>query len=340
VTLHRPDVRIALVKLSALGDIVHALPVASALRAGWPSARIAWIVERRHAAVLRDHPALDDVIVVDTQSWRRARGPQALGRAARELLVLQSRLRAARFDVVLDLQGLVKSGLLVRATGAPLRIGFARGACREWPNTLFTNRRVTLPGSAHHVVDQYLALLGPLGAPVGRRPVEFCVPSDSEAELAIDEFFAASGLKPRDRVVVLNPGAGRPEKRWPASRFIELGRRLVANDGARAIVTWGPRETELAHVIAEGGQTLLAPPTDLNRLIALLRRASVVVAGDTGPLHIAAALGVPCVGLFGPTPAGRNAPYGGGHKTLQGRDGTMTAIETESVLRAVRELLS
>jgi lipopolysaccharide heptosyltransferase I len=339
MTMPRPDGRIALVKLSALGDIVHTLPVASALRASWPAAHITWIVERRHAGILRDHPALNEIIVVDTQSWRRARGPRALRSAGREVMALRRRLRAGRFDVAFDLQGLIKSGLFALATGARTRIGFARGECHEWPSTLLTNHHVTLPTSARHVVEQYLALLHPLGTRANGKPVEFHLPSDPDAEMAVDEFFAASGVKPRDRVVVLNPGAGRPEKRWPAAQFAELGRRLVADDAAHAIVAWGPGEVALAHAIADGGGALVAPPTNLDRLVALLRRASVVVAADTGPLHIAAALGVPCVGLYGPTPAVRNAPYGKGHRTLQGRDGTMTAIETESVLRAVRELL-
>jgi heptosyltransferase I len=213
--------------------------------------------------------------------------------------------------------------------------------CRERLNALFTNRHVTPPPSAQHVVEQYLALLSPLGAgPATALPVEFHLPSDPAAERGVEEFFGGSALTPRDRVVVLNPGAGRPEKRWPVSRFAELARRLTDEDVGRAIVAWGPGEFDAARTIAEGGPTLLAPRTDLDGLIALLRRASVVVAGDTGPLHIAAALGVPCVGLYGPTPSVRNAPWGKGHRTLEGRDGTMATIDTGAVLGAVRELVA
>jgi heptosyltransferase I len=331
---------VALVKLSALGDIVHALPVAAALRTLQPSWRLTWIVERRHARLLRDHPALDDLVVVDTRSWRSARGPAELARTVRELGALGRRLRAARYDAVVDLQGLVKSGLLARVTGARMRIGFATRECRERLNALFTNRHVTPPPSAHHVVEQYLALLSPLGAATATAlPVEFHLPSDPAAESAVEEFFEGSRLKSSDRVVVLNPGAGRPEKRWPASRFAELARRLADEDIGRVIVAWGPGEFDVARTIADGGPTLLAPRTDLDGLVALLRRASVVVAGDTGPLHVAAALGVPCVGLYGPTPSVRNAPWGKVHRTLHGRDGTMATIDTGSVLGAVRELV-
>lgn len=332
--------RVALVKLSALGDIVHALPVAAALRAAWPGVRLAWVVERRHAAVLRDHPALDEVVTVDTRAWRRARRPRVLVAALAEIARVRRRLRGARFDVALDLQGLVKSGVVAWATGAPLRVGFAARWGREPLSALFTNRRLVPPLSARHVVDQYLALLAALGVTPAERP-EFHLPRDGAAETMIDEFFHSSGLAPRDRVVVLNPGAARPEKRWPAPRFAELAARLSESPGVRVAVLWGPGEEGTAREIAEGaaGGAVLLPPTDLHRLIAVLRRASVLVAGDTGPLHLGAALGAPCVGLFGPTSATRNGPYGRGHRALESPDRTMAAIDAGSVAGAVGELL-
>ena len=157
----------------------------------------------------------------------------------------------------------------------------------------------------------------------------------------MDEFFAGAGLKPRDRVVVLNPGAGRPEKRWSLERFRALAGVLTATHGARVIVVWGPGEEADARAVAGtvASHVLLAPPTDLLALIALLRRAGVVVAADTGPLHLAAALGTPCVGLYGPTRAERNGPYGAGHRTLQASDGRVETIDVESVAAATRELL-
>ena len=333
---------VGIVKLSALGDIVHALPVAAALRALVPSASITWVVERRHAAVLRQHPAVDDLVLVDTHAWRRARRADDLAAAAREIAAVRRRLRAAKLDVALDLQGNVKSGALTCATRAPLRIGFSAGWCREPINVIFTNRRVRPPGSAAHIVDQYLALLAPLGVDAGSKPVAFHLPSDAAAERAIDEFFKASALTPRDRVVVLNPGAGHPRKRWPIERFAEVAKRLATAD-ARVLVVWGPGEETLARPIVEAGPrglTLLAPPTDLDALIALLRRTSVIVSADSAPLHLGAALGVACVGLFGPTSPRRNGPYGRGHRTLEGANGTVHAIDVEPVVRAVTELVA
>lgn len=328
---------IAVVKLSALGDVVHATPVVEALADAFPAARLTWVVERRAAALLRDHPRLADVVTLDTRAWRAVRTAAAALAVARTLREVRQRLRAARFDVALDLQGLLKSGVVTAATGAPLRIGFAAGFRRERVNGLFTNRHVTPPPSARHVVDQYLALLEPLG--LTPRRVVFRLPSRAAAEGRVDEFFAAAGLKPHARLVVLNPGAGRPGKRWPVERFGALAARLPREANARVLVLWGPGEQAAARAIAEAPGAVLAPPTDLDTLVAVVRRASLMVAADTGPLHVAAAVGVPCVGLYGPTSAVRNGPYGSGHRTLSAPDGRMTSIEVDAALAAVRELL-
>jgi heptosyltransferase I len=333
-------VNIALVKLSSIGDVVHALPVATALRAALPQAHVTWIVERREAAVLRGNPALSEIVPIDTRRWRRARGPLSLAETAGALVMLRRHLRTARFDVAVDLQGLVKSGVITRATRAPLRIGFATSQCREPLNTLFTNRRVSPPASARHVVERYLALVEPLGVGVG--PVEFPLPADAAAETRIAEFLAGAGLKPRDRLVVLNPGAGRADKRWSSARFRTLARRLADEASACVLVTWGPNELGEARAIADGGpagRVALAPATNLDELLAVLRRADVVVAGDTGPLHLAAALGRTCVGLYGPTSAERNGPYGQTAGALQSPDGTMAGLHVEPVMRAVVEAL-
>jgi len=327
-------VNIALVKLSSLGDVVHALPVAAALRARLPHARLSWIVERREAALLRGNGILDAVVPVDTRGWRRALAPVDLARAGRGLSELARDLRAARFDVALDLQGLLKSGLLTAATRAPLRIGFAPALCRERWSALLTNRHVTPPASARHVVEQYLALLEPLG--VRPAAIEFPLPRNAAAEARADAFFVRSGVKPSDRLVALLPGAGRADKRWPADRFAALGARLTAETGASVLVVWGPGEHDTAKAIVDSARgALLAPASSIEELVALLGRAAVVVGGDTGPLHLAAALGVACVGLYGPTAAERNGPWGQVRRALQSPDGTLAGIDVEAVLAGV-----
>jgi lipopolysaccharide heptosyltransferase I len=336
-------VNILLVKLSSVGDVVHSLPVAATLRARLGDARVTWLLERREAAIVRDHPAVDDVMTVDTRRWRR---PPGLIGAVPAILGLRARLADRRIDVALDLQGLGKSAVLAWLSRAPLRIGFAPSRCREPWSARLTNHHVLPAPDAVHVVDQYLALLEPLGA---SPPVhEFRLPTDALAETTVDEFFAGAGLKPRNRVVVVSPGAGQPGKRWLAERFAALAARLAQERGAAVVVAWGPGEEALATGIvraAASTRVLLAPPTDLVALVALLRRASVVVAGDTGPLHLAAAADTPCVALWGPRPgerneARRNGPYGPGHRIVQSADGQMSSIGVDAVVGAVSELLA
>jgi len=229
----------------------------------------------------------------------------------------------------------------VAACRAPVRIGFDRRVSREPLGAVFTNRHVLPPPTARHVVEQYLALLAPLG--IAERRLEFRLPVVAAAEAGIDDWLAAHGLKPQRRLVVLNPGAGRVDKRWPVSHFATLARALAQEAGADVVVAWGPGEESAALGIVDGAATagvLLAPPTDLAALIALLRRASVMVAADTGPLHLAAALGTPCVGLYGPTSPERNGPYGGGHRGLASPDGRMASLVPASALSAVGEVLA
>lgn len=336
-----PAPRIAIVKLSSLGDVIHALPVARALRRALPAAHLTWVVEAREYAILRDHPDLDAVVPVDTRLWRRliwrpAGVPAVLGKIGR----LRTRIRRAAFDVAIDLQGLIKSGLLTAYTGAPIRIGFSAGRCRERLNALFTNRRVLPPDSARHVVEQYLALLAPLGIKPGIP--EFIVPVPAAAERRMDDLLLKEGVKPGDRLVAINPGAGRLEKRWSVESFHHLADRLATEAGARLLVLWGPDESHMAREIAlglPGAGAVLAPPTDLGELTALLRRCRLMIANDTGPLHLAAALGTPCLGLFGPTSAERNGPYGAGCRGLQSSDGSMARLDVSTVFEAARGML-
>jgi heptosyltransferase I len=332
---------IAIVKLSSLGDVIHALPVARALRSAFPAARLTWIVEAREYAILRDHPDLDSVLPVDTRLWRRLIWRPAGVRAVwQKLGRLQSRIRAARFDVTLDLQGLIKSGLLTAYTGARLRVGFSASWCHEWPSCLFTNRHVTPPREAVHVVEQYLSLLAPLG--VVRPTPEFHIPVRPEADRRMEEFLGEQGIKRHDALVGLNPGAGRENKRWPVSHMRQLAERLGQEPGVRLLLLWGPDEIHMARQIRDGlsMKAILAPPTDLDELTALLRRSTLLVANDTGPLHLAAAVGTACLGLYGPTPAERNRPYGRHCRGLQSPDGTMASLDPAVVFDAARELLA
>jgi lipopolysaccharide heptosyltransferase I len=334
---------IALVKLSSLGDVVHALPVARALRAWWPQAALTWVVERREQAILGGNPDLDYVVPVDTRLWRREfRRPVGAPAVVAKVRGLVRRLAAGRFDVTIDLQGLWKSGVITALTRAPLRVGLAATHCRERANAWFTNRRVTPPPEAAHVVDQYLAVVAALGvdlAAVG--PPAFPISREPDAEATVKGWLEDEGVKARTPLVLLNPGSGGDHKRWAVEAFRHLGEEVAVRLGARVGISWGPGEEPLARAIAHRMRTgaLVPPSTTIPQMVALFRRATLVVGGDTGPVHVAAVLGVPTIGLYGPTSARRNGPYGPRVVTIQSPTGRMDGVSVEAVLGAAQGLL-
>jgi lipopolysaccharide heptosyltransferase I len=344
VTLGRDAApRIALIKLSSLGDVVHALPAAHALRAWWPAARLTWIVEHREQAILRGNPDVDEVVAVDTRLWRREfRRPTGAGAVFAKVRGLVRRLRAGRFDLAIDLQGLWKSGVITALTRAPLRVGLAMSHCREPANAGFTNRRVRPGAEAVHVVEQYLAVVAGAGVdlPAVGAP-RFPIAADPDGEQAMARWLEEEGVKPTSPLVVLNPGSGGDGKRWTVEAFRRLGEELAVRLGARVVVAWGPGEEPLACAIAHGMRTgaLVPPPTTIPEMIALLRRAALLVGGDTGPVHIGAVLGTPTVALHGPTSARRNGPRGPRAAAVQSPTGRMDGIFVEAVLATAQDLL-
>jgi heptosyltransferase I len=288
-----------IVRLGALGDIVHALPLASALRAWRPEARIDWLVDVRHRAILDHVDGLSSIVAVDT---RRLRGSTGLVAAI-------LRLRAARYDLAIDAQGLVKSAALARLAGARRVLGFAPAHLREPLARWAYHDRVEPRGP--HVVDKALALAAAAGAPAG--PPAFALrPPASDIVARVRSSLGIGSTQP---FTLLNPGAAWPNKRWPAERFGALAREIRRRHGWRSIVAHGPGEDSLAASVVsaasgpDGRAAELAPSTGLGDLLALLAGASLVVSGDTGPLHLAAALGRPVVGLYGPTDPARNGPW-------------------------------
>jgi ADP-heptose:LPS heptosyltransferase len=251
-------------------------------------------------------------------------------------------LAAGRFDIAVDLQGLWKSGVITALTRAPLRIGLAAAQCRERANAWFTNRHVTPPPGALHVVDQYLSVVAALGVDVpAMGPPAFPIARAPAAEAAMARWLEEEGVKPRTSLVLLNPGSGGAHKRWAMEGFRRLGEELAVRLGARVAIPWGPGEEPLARAIAHGMRTgaLVPPATTIIEMIALFRRATLVVGGDTGPVHVAAVLGVPTIGLYGPTSARRNGPYGPRVATIQSPTGLMDGVSVDAVLQAAQGLL-
>src|SRR5215216_3228521 len=295
--------RILFVKLGSIGDVVHTLPALAAVRRAVPGAKISWVVERRAAEILRDNPLLETLIEVDTKGLRRwPLSGETLPATRRQL----RRLRASPFDLSIDFQGLLKSALVSRLSGARRRAGFSREHLREPAARFLLTETVRVPARLN-VIRKNLALAsGALGVelPSAADTLEFPVHVSPLHAREADEVVQAAG----ERFTILNPGGGWPTKLWDASRFGELADALLVNHGLRSVVTYGPGERELAErVVAASrvGAAHAASPS-LKGFYELARRAAVYVGGDTGPTHLAVAAGAPVVGLFGPTEWWRN----------------------------------
>jgi heptosyltransferase-1 len=295
--------RILFVKLSSIGDVVHALPALAAVRRALPRAEIAWVVERRSAEILRDNPLVNTLIEVDTKGLRRwPMSGETLPATRRQL----RRLRASPFDLAIDFQGLLKSALIARLSGAPRRVGFARAHLREPASRFLLTKTVDVPARSHVIRKNMALAAGALGLrlPAGADEFEFPVAVSREHEREADALVQNVG----QRFAILNPGGGWPTKLWDAARFGALADSLSLDFGLRSVVTYGPGERELAERAAASSRTgaaLVASPS-LKGFFALARRAAVYVGGDTGPTHLAVAAGAPVVGLFGPTEWWRN----------------------------------
>jgi len=282
--------RVLIVRMSALGDIVHALPVLAALRDANPSIEVDWIADERYAGVLELVDGLANRIVV-RPGYLRA------------LAFMRSR----RYDAALDLQGLIKSASAAWLSGAARVVGFETRALREAGAAWFYTESATVPDGAH-IVQKNLSVLPVIGVVAPARPrFPFMVPASPAADRVASEA-AARGA---DSFVLINAGAAWPNKRWPPERFGALAARIRERHGLPSFVLWGGGEQALADAVvaASNGAAVPAPETALGDLLALSTRAALMVSGDTGPIHFAAAMGTPVVGLYGPTWPERNGPW-------------------------------
>ena len=288
--------RFLIVRLGSLGDVVHAIPSAAALRHTFPSARIDWMVDARYAELLGLVESVDTVIPID---------PRALGRPGERAAMLRTigDARRTRYDAVIDLQGLLKSALLSRAAGGARTIGFPRAHLRE-PAARLLYTHAPDPGTSVHVIHKNLALLASVGVTDRRVHFPINIPRAGAVQ-GIAEKFGGRGF------AIINPGAAWPNKRWPADRFGAIAATMLRDLGLLSVVLWGPDEESLASqvVAASSGAAEIAPPTTITDLVALTRAARLMVSGDTGPLHVAGAMGTPIVALFGPTYPQRNGPW-------------------------------
>lgn len=344
-----PALRILIVRVGAMGDVLHGMPAVAALRQALPGAHIGWAVEPRWAPLLvaahssgrsAAMPLVDAIHLVEAKAWSKR--PLSLA-TLHSMHALRRSLRAGSYDLAIDLQGSIRSAVVARASGARYIVGSA--SPRERPARLLYT--AAIPARAEHVVDQGVEI----ASAAVRLPLfaaQVPLPVDSAAEAWCNALLGGDARL----LVFLAPTAGWGAKAWPAQHYGELARQL-SREGYRVLVNAAPSSPDpVARNVVEGsGGAALAVPCTLPQLIALLRRVRLVVAGDTGPLHLAAALGVPVVGIFGPTSPARNGPYATRAITLRNANSQtdhrrhaavehgLQQITTAEVLAAARQLL-
>lgn len=346
--------RILMIRLSAVGDVVRTLPSVAVLRKNFPLARITWMVEEKSSDVILGQPELNEVIVFPRKAWAKhlARGRWWV--LCREGIGFVKRLRQERFDLVVDFHGILKSGLLSRITGAEVRVGFEKGFSREW-NYLFNNWRVSLLNTRISRFERNLRLLEGVG--LDTENCRFSLSISTEDSHYATNFLKKHSLLAQYPLIAINPGTSEKlrYKQWFPEKYAQLADGLVEGLGASIIVTWGPGERGTAERVQSlmKSPCVVSCPTSLKQLAGIYQHCHLYIGGDTGPMHIASLMGVPVVGIYGPTDPVLYAPYDGTPSVQVRKDlpcspcrdrncqklDCLKAVGHEDVLRAAKDLL-
>lgn len=297
IKLKRIPKKILIVKPSSLGDIVHSLPFLDLMKTFFPKAGIHWVVAKGLEDLLEGHPMIEKLWVINKDRWKNAR---MLPETIKELKTLYSGLRKEAYDIAVDLQGLLRSGLLTKATNAPFRIGFKEA---KEGSALFYTHRVE-GGQDIHAVDRYLKIAGALGCVAEEVRFPMTLVKETENAASIKSAFP--------EYAVLVPGARKKANRWPAGRYGQLAADLPV----KSLIVGSQADAAIADEIvrlSNGKAVALAGKTDIREMISIIRGARYVVSNDTGPMHIAAAFGIPVIAVFGPANPVRTGPYGRNH---------------------------
>ncbi len=349
--------RLLIVRLSAMGDVIHTLPAAGFLRQAFPQAHIGWLIEERwaellcapgsprHGARSALRPLVDEVHTVNLKTWQRSFFSVS---TLQRIATVWNDVRSAHYDIAVDLQGAMRSAVLSRLSRA--RVVFGAAEPRESPASLFYSRKAVTRG--RHVIDQNFSVAEALVEHSMQRAstdISSDFPRDARVEASVDQRLAEFGV---GDFVILNPGAGWGAKRWPTERYGEVARGLEKL-GVRSMINYGPGEEEMARMVEAASRgAARAMSCTISELIALTRRARLFIGGDTGPLHLAAALRVPVVAIYGPTDPVRNGPFGThsivlrssesvtSHVRRAAADEAMLGIGSETVVEAANRLLA
>lgn len=299
---------ILIIKMSSLGDVIHALPFSAALRKLYPKAKISWMVHPQFSGFLPDPPTIDEVLYFDKVAFNKMSIPGKIF----FLRDFRKQLHAKNFDLVIDLQGLFKSAIVAALTGCPNRIGY----CEMREGSGLVSKAICGSHSDDHVIERYLDVARYLGADISS--IEFPLPNLDKETLAVKEKLSSAGMKAEEYVVFV-PGARWETKEWPPKHYAELADKIT-EDGTYVVLAGGPDETEKAALIEAAAETDkiidLTGKTSLRELAALIKGCKVYISGDTGPLHFAAALKKPLIAMYGPTKAERTGPYGSDNITV------------------------
>lgn len=343
------DEKILIIKPSALGDILHSLAVVGAIKKEYPDIRIGWVVNRDYAALLEQHPLIDTVYVFDRKKWGKLR---YMGATLREFPAFMRSIRNEKYDYVIDLQGLFRSGLVTAFSGARLKIGLSDA--REGSRLAYSHV-ITVHDKKRHAVDRYLKTVNYFEIQCDDC-ITFPVYWSKHDEKRVDELCRQNGLTNGSLVIGLNPNARWGSKCWPEEHFAQLGDMLYEKLKAKVVFVGSPADRQTAEAIVSAMKHRpvdAVGQTSLLELGALLKRMECLVTNDSGPMHMAVAVGTPVVALFGPTDPQKTGPYGNGHAVIQKnlscaacmRRSCMTRkcmsdISVDEVFEHVRTLLS
>ena len=350
--MQKEKVKILIVKLSSLGDVIQTLPVLTPLRKRFPEARISWLVEEEIAELIKDHPLIDQIIIFRKNRWSgELRNLRKWPQIFREGYEFLENLRSWRYDLIIDFQGLLKSGILVGVSRGKRKLGFA--PVREKAH-IFLTEKISFPKTPLHAVERYFFLIASLGCS-GMNP-EIFIPVRQEHRDRVQKFFQANDITLNRPLILLHPGTRWETKLWEEEKWMALGEGLQKKYGVAVIFTGSKNEFSLIERIA--GQMCspginTAGMWSLKELAFLQKQADVVIIPDSGPMHLASAMGTPVIALFGPTDPKLTGPYGEGHQVIVKTKGCqpcfkrqcssnecMKGITTEEVLESTEVLLA
>ena len=333
--------KIMIVKTSAIGDVTHTLPALSAIRKRYPNACITWLVEEASAEILKGHIAIDRVLVCRRKKWiRDLSNPLLFGNTFNDIRRFIQALRDTEYDLVIDFQGLLKSAVWVFLSKGKQKVGFGQGMAHAELSYLFYNRKVPAVSMDHHAVERELMLLKAIGVPC--QQIDFGFPVEHLHRQKVKSLLHSYNIWDNDHFIAINPMARWDTKLWENRKFARVA-DLVREKGFKICFTGGHNdfdEIEKIRSMMAHDSVNLAGKTSLKTLAALYEIADLLLTTDTGPMHIAAAIGTPVVAIFGPTSPMRTGPFGDGHVIVQTNSECAPCFKRVCPTRACMEEIS